>query len=197
VPATLERLVAAHPGLGEALGADRVLLEALVAVSVASRSLFAGLERDPGAIEMLRGDVVRAPIALDDAPTLVTSDDAPRALRVWKRRHIARIAARDLLGIGDLRNIASELALLADACLEVALAIARSSGPDEHHRHGQAGAAELNYASDVDVLFVHEGDGATPTPNAPRASCAPWASRAPRASSFALTPRAARRTPAR
>jgi glutamate-ammonia-ligase adenylyltransferase len=128
-------------------------------VSVASRSLSVAFERDEAAIEMLRADMLAKPVSLDEARELTRADDPARELRLWKRRHIARIAARDLLGIADLRAVAHDLADLASACLEVALRIAAPEVPIAVIGMGKLGAAELNYSSDVDVLFVHEGDG--------------------------------------
>jgi hypothetical protein len=51
--AALSRLLDAHPGLSAELAADETLLDAVVAVAVASRSLLAVLERDEGALDML------------------------------------------------------------------------------------------------------------------------------------------------
>jgi [glutamine synthetase] adenylyltransferase / [glutamine synthetase]-adenylyl-L-tyrosine phosphorylase len=155
----LERLLDAHPGLGDVLARDAILLDALVAVSVASRSLFVALERDRGTVDVLRAEALEAPISFGEARALIGHDDPPSALRRWKRRQIARIAARDLLGVADLRDVARELAGVAAACLDVALTLAEPRVPMSIIGMGKLGGAELNYASDVDVLFVHEGDG--------------------------------------
>jgi [glutamine synthetase] adenylyltransferase / [glutamine synthetase]-adenylyl-L-tyrosine phosphorylase len=157
--AALERLLDAHPSLERDVLEDPTLLDAVIAVTVASRSLTVAFERDLGAITMLCAEPLTTPAALDDARNLAHSDDPARDLRRWKRRHIARIAARDLLGLADLRTVASELAELASACLDVVLNIAAPAIPMAVIGMGKLGAAELNYASDVDVLFVHEGDG--------------------------------------
>ena len=89
-----------------------------------------------------------------------THDDPPAALRRWKHRQIVRIAGRDLLGIADLRVVGAELAGVAQACLGVALAIAAPDVPMAVIGMGKLGGSELNYASDVDVVFVHDGDSA-------------------------------------
>ncbi len=132
---------------------------------MASHSLFAVLERDPAAVGMLCAPVLRVPMADNDyareAALLVDDDDPPRALRRWKRRQLARIAGRDLLGIADLREVGRELAALAQACLDVALRLATPSIPMSVIGMGKLGGGELNYSSDVDVLFVHDGEGAT------------------------------------
>jgi glutamate-ammonia-ligase adenylyltransferase len=162
--ASLRRLIEAHPWLADDIQTDEMLLEAVVAVSVASHSLFAALEQDPGTVAMLRGDTLRAPAGptahRGSARALLTAEDPPRALRRWKRAELTRVAGRDLLGLADLRTVARELAALADACLDVALELAAPDVPMAVIGMGKLGGAELNYASDVDVLFVH-GDGAT------------------------------------
>jgi glutamate-ammonia-ligase adenylyltransferase len=156
----VERLLDAHPDLGDEIAADALLLDALVAVSVASRSLFSALERDRLAVDALRAEYLHAATSFADAASLATSDDPPRALRRWKRRQMARLAARDLLGLAPLRTVAAELASLADACLDVALAVAHPALDMSVIGMGKLGGGELNYASDVDVVFVHEGDTA-------------------------------------
>jgi len=86
-------------------------------------------------------------------------------LRYAYRRELIRIAARDLTTedpLGLLEDVAGELADLADAALLAALAIARGSvAGHERVRFavialGKTGAQELNYISDVDVLYVVE-----------------------------------------
>jgi len=78
-------------------------------------------------------------------------------LRRWKRRELLRIAARDLLGRSDLPTVGRELAALAEACLGGALAIAEPTMRIAVIGMGKLGGMELNYSSDVDVLFVHDG----------------------------------------
>ena len=93
-------------------------------------------------------------------------------LRVEYRRHVLRLAARDLGGHLAVGDVAAELADLAAATLEAGLAIARAevSGTDDTVRlavvgMGKCGGRELNYVSDVDVIFVVE-----PVPGADEAS---------------------------
>ncbi|MCH6229659.1 bifunctional [glutamine synthetase] adenylyltransferase/[glutamine synthetase]-adenylyl-L-tyrosine phosphorylase [Microbacterium sp. CFH 31415] len=97
------------------------------------------------------------------------------ALRVRYRRMLARIAAFDLLSASPVDHVPSVAARLADAAaavLEASLAVARTrvSGgaagaglfPREQVARaklaiigmGKTGARELNYVSDVDVIFV-------------------------------------------
>ena len=86
-------------------------------------------------------------------------DDVLDALRVAYFRELMGIAARDLTGIYPMEVIAGWLSDLADATLNAALAIGRVGVP--HPRTplaviamGKSGGRELNYISDVDVIFV-------------------------------------------
>ncbi|TQO24352.1 bifunctional [glutamine synthetase] adenylyltransferase/[glutamine synthetase]-adenylyl-L-tyrosine phosphorylase [Paramicrobacterium agarici] len=107
-------------------------------------------------------------------------DDAACLLRERYRRLLARIAIVDLSAQDPkevLERVTAHLSDAASAVLEAALAIARTrlTAPDvgralfprsdvELTRFavigmGKAGARELNYVSDVDVIYVAEGDG--------------------------------------
>src|SRR5436190_1901392 len=57
-------------------------------------------------------------------------------------------------------GLSAELAAVAQAALDTALAIAAPTVPMAVIGMGKLGGIELNYASDVDVVFVHEGDTA-------------------------------------
>ena len=95
-------------------------------------------------------------------------------LRAAYRRELVAIAGRDLAGELELRDVTEALADLADAALQAALALA--AGQLAPHAPacriaiiamGKTGARELNYVSDVDVVFVAEpgesdGDGTDP-----------------------------------
>ncbi|SEM08393.1 glutamate-ammonia-ligase adenylyltransferase [Streptacidiphilus jiangxiensis] len=85
------------------------------------------------------------------------------ALRTGYRRLLLSIAARDLTGTADLGQTAAELADLAGATLQAALDIAAEEDPDAARAcrlaviaMGKCGGRELNYVSDVDVVFVAE-----------------------------------------
>ncbi|MFE4872694.1 bifunctional [glutamine synthetase] adenylyltransferase/[glutamine synthetase]-adenylyl-L-tyrosine phosphorylase [Streptomyces sp. NPDC056682] len=92
----------------------------------------------------------------------------PVTLRVAYRRCLLAIAARDVCGTTDMAQTAAELADLATATLRAALAIARAAAPADAAQcrlaviaMGKCGGHELNYVSDVDVIFVAEpADGA-------------------------------------
>ncbi|BAG22101.1 bifunctional [glutamine synthetase] adenylyltransferase/[glutamine synthetase]-adenylyl-L-tyrosine phosphorylase [Streptomyces griseus] len=95
----------------------------------------------------------------------------PDSLRVAYRRCLLTLAARDVCGTTGLAQTAAELADLATATLRAALAIARTAAPEDAARcrlavvaMGKCGGRELNYVSDVDVIFVGEArDGVDET----------------------------------
>ena len=100
----------------------------------------------------------------DPAPTSTIPDaEAVDALRVEYRRILLRLASRDLahdLGIDDA---AAELSDLAAGTVEAALAVARQRVGESAASTrlsviamGKCGGHELNYVSDVDVIYVYE-----------------------------------------
>ncbi|MBB5996876.1 glutamate-ammonia-ligase adenylyltransferase [Streptomonospora salina] len=176
----------AEPGdLLEALTADPDLRARLVKVLGASTALTDHLVRHPGDWRELRGaDAARAPgpselragmlhiVGADPnsdpaAPVAARNTDGPdvraHALRVAYHRRVLRLAGRDLTGAADLETVGAELADLAASVLEAALAIARADDPEQAALcrlavigMGKCGGRELNYVSDVDVVFVAE-----------------------------------------
>jgi glutamate-ammonia-ligase adenylyltransferase len=148
VRAALDRLTAAAPALPDRLVGDAGLAERLVAVVAASRSLGALLVRDPAALEVLADPSVR----------LAPDDDVVG----WKRRELLRIAALDLTGAATLASTTADLSAMARDVLTAAVAVAAADTARDLSISvigmGKLGGAELNYASDVDVLFVGEGD---------------------------------------
>lgn len=113
-------------------------------------------------------------------------DDATRLAR-FKRREMLRIYLRDCLQIATLSEVTEELSNLADVILSYSLARAHQvltnlhGTPQTHDERGRIeksvfailalgklGCRELNYASDIDLLFLYSaggetsGDGRTP-----------------------------------
>jgi len=85
------------------------------------------------------------------------------SLRAAYRRRLLAVAAADLADGVQFVDVAAALADLADAVLVAALAIARAEHPGASEQvrlsvvaMGKCGGRELNYISDVDVLFVAE-----------------------------------------
>jgi len=144
-------------------------LTRLGAVLGLSTSLGTFLARHPETAEILTDarhlTKGRSPRALgEEAMRVVTeSDDPNRSLRFWKRRELLRIACRDLAGGASVEEVGRELASLAEAAVRAALASLISEHPAPEAARfavigmGKLGGEELNYASDIDVLFVADG----------------------------------------
>src|SRR3984957_15897120 len=102
---------------------------------------------------------------------LVDGRDAATRLRIAYRRRLLQLAARDLTGADSLDDVMADLADLTVAALDAALAIARAELPADSAQArlaviamGKTGARELNYASDVDVIFVAAAPGDSESP---------------------------------
>ena len=140
-------------------------------------ALSAPISALPSAAE-LRDDLLAAVGAVDGFAAVV-EEQAWSALRIRYRRRLVQIASFDLEQddpVAGFDAVAAALSDLAAAALEAALAVARRqvSGtgpgrfPEDEVRAtrfaiigmGKAGARELNYVSDVDVIYVAEGDEA-------------------------------------
>ncbi|MGW4639853.1 bifunctional [glutamine synthetase] adenylyltransferase/[glutamine synthetase]-adenylyl-L-tyrosine phosphorylase [Sphaerisporangium sp. NPDC004334] len=97
-----------------------------------------------------------------EATPAASATSAMSALRVAYRGRLLHLAARDITGAASLSEITSELSDLASGALEAGLAIARAEVPESADVRlavigmGKCGARELNYISDVDVVFVAE-----------------------------------------
>ena len=94
--------------------------------------------------------------------TLPTGQAVER-LRSAYRRCLLALAARDVVGAVSVEDVGGELADLAAATLSAGLAVALTSLAEDAAPcrlavigMGKAGGRELNYVSDVDVVFVAE-----------------------------------------
>ncbi|HEY5912174.1 MAG TPA: hypothetical protein VJA21_16340 [Verrucomicrobiae bacterium] len=82
---------------------------------------------------------------------------------LWLRRYhqaeLMRIGLRDILGLADFEQYLTELSALADACLQYALEVVMrrnrlKTPPFVIVGLGKLGGAEIDYGSDLDVVFV-------------------------------------------
>ena len=167
--------------LRSALGADRDFRRRLIDVLGLSEGLGDFLIRHPSAVDVISqaDELTLAPSAREGRARLLSAvgahpeDPEPVAsvdhqlaldsLRIEYRRQLLGIAARDISGIAGMESVAQWLSDLADNVLETALAIARAEvglAADTVRiaviGMGKCGARELNYISDVDVIFVSE-----------------------------------------
>jgi len=171
----LERLLERAPDELRPVLADEAATERLVRLLGASVGLGEFLHRRPAEIALLLGPVTepwsqeRYTESLRSAVDGATGEDARLRLRVRYRRHLAQIALFDVLNVSPtdaFPAVAAGLADLAGAALETAVDIARrevpfpaadvAATPLAVIAMGKAGARELNYVSDVDVIFVTE-----------------------------------------
>jgi glutamate-ammonia-ligase adenylyltransferase len=174
--AAVQRLLSVRDGLLDELIGDAAFCERLCGVLGASVALGQHLYAHPDDIdvalvppertsaERLRAELLEAVRGDASSATPVAAGSADDLRRAY---HLAvlRIALRDLTAPDPLEilpDIAAELSDLADATVEAALAIARADVPEWGCARlaivalGKTGAQELNYVSDVDVLYVAE-----------------------------------------
>ncbi|MGO4534137.1 bifunctional [glutamine synthetase] adenylyltransferase/[glutamine synthetase]-adenylyl-L-tyrosine phosphorylase [Leifsonia sp. 2MCAF36] len=131
--------------------------------------------RDLPSADDLRNDLLDAVDAVDGVAA-EADESGWTALRIRYRRRLVQLAAFDLEQVDPVAGfdgVAAALSDLAAAALDASLAVARrmtvGTGPGRFPEAqvratpfavigmGKAGARELNYLSDVDVIFVTEG----------------------------------------
>ncbi|RJP14002.1 MAG: bifunctional [glutamate--ammonia ligase]-adenylyl-L-tyrosine phosphorylase/[glutamate--ammonia-ligase] adenylyltransferase [Candidatus Abyssobacteria bacterium SURF_5] len=111
---------------------------------------------------------------LEDAPDYLGKLDV---LREFNQRQMLHIGARDICGKVDVEAILKETTALADICIEAAFESAQSEvlrrhgipGENETNRRaaavvlafGKLGGEELNYSSDIDLMFMYSNEGET------------------------------------
>jgi [glutamine synthetase] adenylyltransferase / [glutamine synthetase]-adenylyl-L-tyrosine phosphorylase len=161
----------------------------LAALFSGSQSLSAALIMHAEWLNVFEGDLLHNPrreqglrreVAAFVEPLLQNRDyaGALSRLRLFQQRELLRIAARDLGRVADAVQTTLELSNIADICLSSVLDIcaqqlsARLGGP--YHKNlqeewmpttvaiiglGKLGGQELNYSSDVDIIFVYSEEG--------------------------------------
>ncbi|MFC9886177.1 bifunctional [glutamine synthetase] adenylyltransferase/[glutamine synthetase]-adenylyl-L-tyrosine phosphorylase [Streptomyces pilosus] len=168
----------AHQELLDTLIAAKPLRDRLLGVLGASEALADHLARHPSDWQALVTYEPRDlhPGVQEFARGLADAGD-PVALRVAYRRCLLSIAARDVCGTIEVAETAAELADLATATLRAALALAQADAPEDAAlcrlaviAMGKCGGHELNYVSDVDVIFVGEAAGGADEDKALRAA---------------------------
>jgi glutamate-ammonia-ligase adenylyltransferase len=177
----------AGPVLQKASPEQCAILAALFSGSQASSTL---LVAHPDWLELLAPEQLKFPRRKQGllrevdwwlAPLLASRNYATAFTRIreFKQRQMMRIAARDLAHLGNLPEILTEISDVADVCLDCVWDIcqrhlAERIGSPYHQDAegcwhptascvlgmGKLGGQELNYSSDVDVLFVYTEEGA-------------------------------------
>ncbi|MFB3829099.1 MAG: glutamine-synthetase adenylyltransferase [Bryobacteraceae bacterium] len=185
----LERFRREAPGAFERVLASPAALQYLLTIFSYSRFLSDALVRYPESILQLAGSgrLYRVLSAEEYAERLLDflgpeSRGVPQPLELarFRRRQILRIVLRDALGLATLSDVAEELSNLADAILDIAYARIRDELVGRYGEPlladgapcgfsvlalGKLGGRELNYSSDIDLMFLYGANGETGGPN--------------------------------
>ncbi|MFL5339033.1 MAG: bifunctional [glutamate--ammonia ligase]-adenylyl-L-tyrosine phosphorylase/[glutamate--ammonia-ligase] adenylyltransferase [Gemmataceae bacterium] len=180
----LERYLAAAPdSLAGLLADDARGLEVLLQLLGTSQFFADTLVANPDFLDMLRVPLRQSP-SFDELREQLRSDvDAARedsgvlrAIRRFRQRQALRIGTNDIIHDRPLEEVTRDLSNVADASLEVAFAVAlqtasqrlgqpHSAAGDPSRcvvlAFGKLGGRELNYSSDIDLMFVYDEDGGT------------------------------------
>ncbi len=168
-----ERLAQASPDRAELfryLHDHPRAVEILVRLFVGSQFLTEILIRNPAYLERLtqhkrlaefksRGELYdQGRAAAEEHPDYLGRLNALRRFQQWE---LLRLAACDSFGLMDLKTVTLQLALLADSLIQNCLVIvADDAGVDAADfavlGFGKLGGEELNYSSDIDLVFVCE-----------------------------------------
>ncbi len=154
------------PRLLEALRSDAALRERLLIVLGTSEALGDFLCRHPDHVaDLADGTLATAPVTLEAMRGQLAHAEDADSLRVEYFRKVLHIAARDLTGVTSFEESSAELSDLACATLGRALELVCAEDEESTKVRlavvamGKTGGHELNYISDVDVIFVHEPAG--------------------------------------
>ena len=120
--------------------------------------------RTPDLVDMLvtSGRLRQRKVAeetLQDLRHGLGDDDQHLWLRRYHQAELMRIGLRDILGLADFEQYLTELSALADACLQYALEVVMrrnrvKTPPFAIIGLGKLGGAEIDYGSDLDIIFV-------------------------------------------
>jgi len=171
----IESFLNEHPDMKERVEANREYVAALFShsqflanyCSINPASLFTAIDninKTPGKEELAAE--LRAAIR-----SCGTSDEGMRVIRNFRKDRQLSITLKDILGLAELQDIMLEMSDLADVILSESLACMiaqldqRYGSPIDNSLSmialGKLGAQELNYSSDVDIVFVFRQDGET------------------------------------
>jgi [glutamine synthetase] adenylyltransferase / [glutamine synthetase]-adenylyl-L-tyrosine phosphorylase len=188
LPERWRRFAASHPQSALALCADEAIVRSAPAVWAASEFVTANCLRGGDEFEAVAtavrtrwtpGELLAGADALLDH-----AGDEPavmRALRLFRRREMVRIAWRDLAGWAVLEETLGHLSELAEVCIRAADDWVHRGMVEKHGEPraqdgtpqrllvvamGKLGGGELNFSSDVDLVFLFPESGQTSGPRA-------------------------------
>ena len=174
-----------QPSATSPLAGDNRMAEILLQVFSTSHYFTEILIRDPELLEWLRAGPERPDRSsmIDDLWRLLSASSARMssalALRRFRHRESLRIGYNDIVRGLPLELITQDLSDLADACVEGAARLARArvetrygvpqTGGGAAARFvvlglGKLGGQELNYSSDIDLVFLYDEEGRTAGP---------------------------------
>ena len=178
----LKRVITEAPDAARAITGNLIALRYAMHVFSWSRFLSESIIRHPEwLMEIAEArDLHRGFLAEDyeDALERALGGGAPKPvdLAMFRRRQLLRIVLRDVMRYADLSETAEDLSNLADAILNVTWRAVRRELTGERGTPldangkapefsvialGKLGGRELNYSSDIDLMFVHSGGGQT------------------------------------
>jgi [glutamine synthetase] adenylyltransferase / [glutamine synthetase]-adenylyl-L-tyrosine phosphorylase len=176
------RLREHHPSFFQRLTLSTAGLRYLIAVFTHSHFLSEEILEHPGWAEQLleAGDLHQVLTAetMRDMLDAELPPGPPSTLELakFRRRQMLRILIRDVLGFGTLPEITGELTALADTIVEAAyqriqrqlvaqFGVPRTASGEEARfaviALGKMGGNELNYSSDIDLMFLYSANGET------------------------------------
>ncbi len=181
----LHRLQEHHPDVWSRLSALPAIASSFHTVWNASEFVARSCALDPSLLEALamKGQLdsaIAMPALIEELAASVPVSNEPElmdALRRFRRRHMVRIAWRDIAGWADLDQTLRELSMLADACIQFCYRTAyeqlvtrygtprgeQTAAPQPMliFGMGKLGGCELNYSSDIDLVFLYPEEGQT------------------------------------
>ena len=157
-------------GLYQFFADNPAALDALLYIVSASPYLADGLVRNPEYFDFLSNTAhLRSPKTREELLQDLEVSCSPfhseetqlDAVRRFRRREMLRIGAADLRGLFDLEQTVEQLSRLAEAVVRQCLKIVSRQMPGTELlvlALGKLGGGELNYSSDIDLVFL-SGDG--------------------------------------
>jgi [glutamine synthetase] adenylyltransferase / [glutamine synthetase]-adenylyl-L-tyrosine phosphorylase len=179
-----------HPEIFKQLQGDKARLSWLSTIANLSRFLSEELLRHPKWLWEI--DEIERTLSVEDYKIQLnaflqgqsTDTHTPLNLALFRRKELLHIGICDGLGVGSLAKVTEELSNLADAIIESALTAVKAEMEKKFGcpvtidpsgkavratitvlALGKLGGRELNYSSDIDLMFFYSGNGETSGPH--------------------------------
>jgi glutamate-ammonia-ligase adenylyltransferase len=174
LPAILHNRARGLEMLVQLLGTSQFASDLLITHPDYTNMLRVPLRHSPSRAEMEKELRSEVEAAFEDSAVL-------RAFRRFRQRHILRIGVNDIIRDRPLEEVTRDISWVADAAIRIALDTALDrvahrfgdpltldGGPARSvvFAFGKLGGEELNYSSDIDLMFVYDEEGATRSPRA-------------------------------